>query len=119
LQLWRNNVDIIELLLLLLTVRPMIKWAKSVVDRLTTRAITEQLDRRRLQAEIDTHRLFLLTAFYERRVATGGPTAEALDEEAQALGFEVGRWCTIQSITDHSQRPLTIVSIRDPCHNIN
>lgn len=66
----------------------MLKWAKSVVDRLTARAITEQLDRRRLQAEIDSHRLFMLTTFHDRRTANGGPDAEALDAEAQALGFE-------------------------------
>lgn len=66
----------------------MLKWAKNVADRLTARAIKDQLDRRRLQAEIDAHRLFLLTTFYERRATDGVPRAEALDAEAQALGFE-------------------------------
>lgn len=45
------------------------KWWKGLLDKLTARAVREQLDKRRLQAEIDTHRLYLLTSSHARRAA--------------------------------------------------
>ena len=63
-------------------------WLRGAVDKLTARAVREQLDRRRLQSELDTHRLFLLTTHHRRRTPEGGPAAEDLDAEAQRLGFE-------------------------------
>ena len=44
-------------------------WWRGVLDTLTARAVRERLDKRRLQAEIDIHRLYLLTAFRERFAA--------------------------------------------------
>lgn len=37
-----------------------------MLDKLSARAARERLDKRRLQAEIDTHRLYLLTSFQAR-----------------------------------------------------
>lgn len=47
----------------------MTQWWRNVLDKLTARAVRERLDKRRLQAEIDTHRLYLLTTFRDRLAA--------------------------------------------------
>lgn len=67
----------------------MLKWLSGAVDKLTARAVREKLDRRRLQAELDTHRLYLLTTHLRQRTAQGGPSVEELDAAARRLGFEV------------------------------
>ena len=43
------------------------RWARELLDTLTARAIRTRLDRRRLQDELDIHRLYLLTSLHARR----------------------------------------------------
>lgn len=66
-----------------------------ILDALSLTAIRQRLDRRQLQQELDYHRLFLLTTYYQRHVLQSVANssdlekdlAQELDQEAQQLGL--------------------------------
>lgn len=71
-----------------------------LLDSLSLRAIGHRLDRRKLQEELDLHRLYLLTNYAKVLSSSGGagkaPSitidedfAERLNQEAQNLGLQV------------------------------
>ncbi|KAK9790327.1 hypothetical protein WJX73_009725 [Symbiochloris irregularis] len=62
-------------------------WRK-LLDRLTLRAVRERLDRRKLQQEMDVHRLFLLTSHHEAASAGRNPDIEAITSAADDMAFE-------------------------------
>ena len=66
-----------------------------LLDRWSLSAIAARLDKRALQQQADTHRLFLVTEHWARlaegRAGAGEAYARALAEEAEALGHEVRR----------------------------
>ena len=61
------------------------------MDTLSLKALRHRLDKRKLQEELDLHKLFLLTAYHARlRTGTDIPieVAAVLDAEAQSLGHQ-------------------------------
>jgi hypothetical protein len=77
-------------------------WWRGVLDTLTARAVRERLDKRRLQAEIDIHRLYLLTAFRERLVAGERHHAAACMLTVSMRG-KVPAWCKPYTCARHSR----------------
>ena len=73
----------------------MTRWWRNVLDKLTARAVRERLDKRRLQAEIDTHRLYLLTTFRDR-LAVGEHRAYDGGYESSTCAF--GTMCMLHSM---------------------
>jgi hypothetical protein len=73
----------------------MTQWWRNVLDKLTARAVRERLDKRRLQAEIDTHRLYLLTTFRDR-LAAG--EHRACDSEYESSNCALGTVYMVHSM---------------------
>ncbi|KAL0052035.1 hypothetical protein WJX82_006842 [Trebouxia sp. C0006] len=64
---------------------------RQLVDRLSVKAIFNRLDKRKLQNELDTHRLYLVTSHFDRLKAgrvCGDSYVQDLAAEAQQLGHE-------------------------------
>ncbi|BDA51210.1 hypothetical protein COCOBI_18-0870 [Coccomyxa sp. Obi] len=83
-------------------------WSKAL-ERLSWKNLLQTFDKRRLQHEIDTHRLLLLTEHYARR-ARGMPMDEgqlaSVGEEAQALSFDERR----ARLAQHLDRQITHIA---------
>ncbi|GAB4813076.1 hypothetical protein N2152v2_000122 [Parachlorella kessleri] len=68
----------------------VLKWASKLLDALSARAILQRLDKRKLQHELDTHRLFLLTSYHAQQgsLEDADDVATQLAAQAEKLGFE-------------------------------
>lgn len=74
---------------------------RQLVDRLSAKAIFNRLDKRKLQNELDTHKLYLVTSHFDRLKAGrvfGDSYVQDLAAEAQKLGHEGMQSATAASL---------------------
>ena len=65
------------------------------VEWISGKAVADRLDKRKLQQEIDTHKLYLLTSYFQA-ASTGTPSQDAVEKisaDSQALSKEVSVLC--------------------------
>ncbi|KAL4517192.1 hypothetical protein Ndes2437B_g06799 [Nannochloris sp. 'desiccata'] len=88
---------------------------KKILDALSLKAVRHRLDKRKLQEELDLHRLYLITAYHHRVTDafnsiqsenTGEEIASILDVEAQKLGSD-GLRSQVSSFLSHQLYELT------------
>ena len=88
---WVSSSSSHSILTLINFKKPKFINFSQILDALSLRAIGQRLDKRKLQEELDLHRLFLLTIYHHRHrhgIDMGEDAAALLDTEARDLGLD-------------------------------